>query len=144
MPLPTPFRRLLNIALCAVALLAVCGCESDPFIGDDFRVIRYSPGYLRAAYVYTGKDAVSEADESFRIGNYQLYGVAGFGTYYPGCEPGIGEKLSRRYGTTPLTDSTGGIDIEARDDYRRTVLNYAAKYNAEMVRLLGASDHRSH
>ena len=136
--LPAPFRCLL-IAASVAALFSVTGCESDPVFGDDFRVIRYSPGYLRAAYVYTGKDAVSEADESFRVGNYQLYGAVGFGTYYPGCRPGVGEKIARQYGTNLLTEPYNRADIDARDYYLHTTLNYAAKYNAEMVNLLGAT-----
>ncbi len=131
-----PFRRLLALTLAAVALLAVTGCEDNPF-ADDFRVVKYSPGYLRAAYVYTNKDAVSEADEDFRVGNYRLYGAVGFGTYYPGCAPGVGEKLARRYGTTLLTETANNADIDARDYYRNTVLTYAAAYNAEMAHLLG-------
>ena len=98
-----------------VTLLVLSGCEADPVFGDDFRVVRYSPGYLRAAYIFTGKDAVSEADESFRVGNCQLYGAVGFGTYYPGCSPGVGEKIAGKYGTTLLTEPYHRADIDARD-----------------------------
>ncbi len=136
--LSIPFRLLPVVLLGVAALLGVSGCEDNPFV-DDYRVVKYSPGYLRSAYIYANKDAVSEADENFRVGDCRLYGAIGFGTYYPGCAPGIGERLARKHGTILLTKTATGVDIDARDDYQHTVLAYAATYNAEMVHLLGAS-----
>ena len=111
----------------------------SPIIGDDIRVVRDSPHYLRAAYVYTGKDPISEADESFRVGNRRLYGAIAFGTYYPGCAPGVGERLARKYGTILLPETAGTTETDAQEYYRQTATVYAAAYNAEMVQLLGAS-----
>lgn len=122
--------------MAAAMLLAVSGCDDNPF-ADDYRIVKYSPAYLRAAYVYTDRNATRDADENFRVGIYRLYGAAGFGTYYPGCAPEVGEKLARRYGTTLLTAPAADADIDARDYYREKALTYAASYNAEMVRLLG-------
>ena len=133
------FCRLLAASAVAVTLLAVSGCADTPIIGDDLRVIRESPHYLREAYVYTSKDPVSEADESFRVGNRRIYGAIAFGTYYPGCAPGVGEKLARRYGTILLPETAGNVETDAQERYRQTATVYAAAYNSEMVQLLGAS-----
>ena len=124
-------------AIATVTLLALGGCVDTPIIGDDIRVVRDSPRYLRAAYVYAGKDPASEADERFRQGDRRLYGAVGFGTYYPGCAPGVGQKLARRNGTILLADTSGTLETEAQEYYRNTALTYAAEYNAEMVQLLG-------
>ena len=132
-------RRSALAFAATVTLLAAAGCVDTPVIGDDIRVVRDSPRYLRAAYVYVGKDPVSDADESFRVGNRRLYGACGFGTYYPGCAPGVGERLARRYGTILLPETAGNVETDAQEYYRDRATTYAASYNAEMVSLLGAS-----
>ena len=131
--------RLCAASAVAVTLLAASGCVDTPIIGDDIRVVRDSPHYLREAYVYTNKDPVSEADESFRVGNRRLYGAIAFGTYYPGCAPGVGERIARRYGTILLPETAGTVETDAQEYYRQTATVYAAAYNSEMVQLLGAS-----
>ncbi len=133
------FRRLVIVTSVAVTLLAASGCMDTPIIGDDIRVVRDSPHYLREAYLFADKDPVSDADESFRTGNRRLYGAIAFGTYYPGCAPGVGEKLARRYGTILLPETAGTVETDAQEYYRSKVTIYAAAYNAEMVSLLGAS-----
>ncbi len=133
--------RLLTATAAAFTLLAASGCVDTPIIGDDIRVVRDSPHYLRAAYVYTGKDPISEADESFRVGNRRLYAAIAFGTYYPGCAPGVGERLARRHGTIILPETAGTVETDAQEYYRQTATVYAAAYNAEIVKLLGASHH---
>ena len=133
--------RLPLAATAALTLLAAAGCVATPIIGDDLRVVRDSPHYLRAAYVFTNKDPVSEADEAFREGNYRLYGAVGFGTYYPGCAPGVGERLARRHGTILLPETAGNAETDAQEYYQNTATTYAAAYNAEIVKLLGASHH---
>ena len=137
---PSRLLRHLLTTAAAVTLLAASGCVDTPIIGDDIRAVRDSPHYLREAYVYTSKDPVSEADESFRAGNRRLYAEIGFGTYYPGCAPNLGERLARRYGTILLPETVGGTDTDAQEYYHDKVTLYAAAYNAEMVRLLGISN----
>lgn len=127
-------------ALAAMALLPLAGCVDTPIIGDDIRVVRDSPGYLREAYVYSHKDPAADAADSFRVGNYRLYALISFGEHYPGCRPGVGEKYARRYGTTLLPKTAGAIDTDAQEYYRDKAWNYAATYNHEMMALLGTLD----
>ena len=129
-------RRFLPLPL-AVAACLLAGCADTPIIGDDIRVVRDSPRYLSAAYVYEGRDAVADADEDFRIGNHRVYGVIGFGAAYPGCAPGVGERIARRHGSTLLAGTAGSVDTDAQHYYRRLAYDYAAKYNVEMAHLLG-------
>ena len=130
-------RKLLLLPLAAATMLTAAGCVDTPIIGDDVRVVRDAPRYLSAAYIYEGRDAVADADEDFRIGNRRLYGVIGFGTSYPGCAPGVGEKIARRHGATLLKGTAGPVETDAQHYYRRLAREYAANYNAEMARLLG-------
>lgn len=123
----------------ALLLLTAAGCVDTPIIGDDLRVVRDSPRYLRAAYVYEGRDAAADADEDYRVGNRRVYGVIGFGAAYPGCAPGVGEHIARRYGATLLEATAGPVETDAQHYYRRLAYEYAANYNLEMTRLLGES-----
>lgn len=138
-------RRLLAAVLAPLALLGAVGCSDDPFIGDDYHVVRDSPGYLRAAYVYANKDGATDADANFRAGDYRLRSLLSFdehnfGEHYPGCGPGVGEHYARRYGTLRLPKTGGPVGIEAQEHYRDIAWNYAAAYNHEIVARLGATD----
>ena len=130
-------HSFLLLPLTVALGLTAAGCVDTPIIGDDLRVVRDSPRYLRAAYVYEGRDATADADEDYRIGNRRIYGVIGFGAAYPGCAPGVGERIARRHGATLLAGTAGPIETDAQHYYRRLAYDYAANYNAEMVRLLG-------
>ena len=129
-------RKLLLLPLAAAAFL-LAGCVDTPIIGDDIRVVRDSPHYLNAAYVYENRDAVADADEDFRIGNHRIYGVIGVGAAYPGFAPGVGERIARRHGAALLAGTAGTVETDAQHYYRRLAYDYAAKYNVEMARLLG-------
>ena len=130
-------RKLFPLCFAAAAAFLLAGCVDTPIIGDDIRVVRDSPHYLNAAYIYEGRNAVADADENFRIGNHHIYGVIGFGAAYPGFAPGVGERLARRHGATLLTGTAGAIETDAQHYYHRLAYDYAANYNVEMARLLG-------
>ena len=137
-----PLGRQLIFPLAAVALLFMSGCVDDPLFGDDFRTVYESPHYLRQAYVYSGRDAAVNAQTRFDLQDYRLYGLVGFGTYYPGCAPGVGERLARRHGSVVLADTGKPILIDTQEYYFDKATVYAAAYNAEMVHLLGSERHR--
>ena len=134
-------RKLFPLCFAAAAAFLLAGCVDTPIIGDDIRVVRDSPHYLNAAYIYEGRNAVADADENFRIGNHHIYGVIGFGAAYPGLGGGGGGRggapPARPPGPTLLTGTAGAIETDAQHYYRRLAYDYAANYNVEMARLLG-------